>query len=72
MVSRVAGHDENPITRPRVYLIDSEVAIQFPEKSPETERVSVGLPFGGSFSTEPEKYGRRHAPVRFWNRLLSL
>ena len=51
-----------PITRPRVYLIDFEVAIQFPEESPETERVSMGLPFGGSFSTELEKYGRRHAP----------
>ena len=52
-------------TRPRVYLIDFEVAIQFPAECPETERVSVGFPSGGSFafSTEPEKYyGRRHAP----------
>ena len=49
-------------TRPRVYLIDFEVAIQFPAECPETERVSIGLPFGGSFSTEPEKYGRPHAP----------
>jgi len=48
-------------TRPRVYLIDFEVAIQFPPGCPETERVSIGLPFGGSFA-EPEHYARRHAP----------
>jgi hypothetical protein len=48
-------------TRPRVYLIDFEVAIQFPAECPETERVSMGLPLGGSF-TDPEKYGRPHAP----------
>ena len=49
-------------TRPRVYLIDFEVAIQFPAECPEIERVSMGPPLGGSFSTEPEKYGRPHAP----------
>ena len=48
-------------TRPRVYLIDFEVAIQFPADCPETERVSMGLPLGGSF-TQPEHYARRHAP----------
>ena len=48
-------------TRPRVYLIDFEVAIQFPAEGPETERVAIGLPLGGSF-TEPEGYARRHAP----------
>ena len=48
-------------TRPRVYLIDFEVAIQFPAECPETERVSTGLPLGGSF-TEPEHYARRQAP----------
>jgi hypothetical protein len=48
-------------TRPRVYLIDFEVAIQFPEECPKTERVSMGLPLGGSF-TEPEHYSRRRAP----------
>jgi serine/threonine protein kinase len=48
-------------TRPRVYLIDFEVAIQFPAGCPESERVSKGLPLGGSF-TEPEHYARRHAP----------
>ena len=48
-------------TRPRVYLIDFEVAIQFPAECPETERVSIGLPLGGSF-TGPEGYARSHAP----------
>ena len=48
-------------TRPRVYLIDFEVAIQFPSECPETERLSMGLPLGGSF-TNPEKYARPHAP----------
>ena len=48
-------------TRPRVYLIDFEVAIQFPAECPETERVSMGPPLGGSF-TEPEQYARPHAP----------
>jgi serine/threonine protein kinase len=49
-------------TRPRVYLIDFEVAIQFPTECPESERVSTGLPLGGSFTAEPEQYARRHAP----------
>ena len=49
-------------SRPRVYLIDFEVAIQFPEECPETERVSMGLPLGGSLTREPENYGRPHAP----------
>ena len=48
-------------TRPRVYLIDFEIAIQFPAECPEIERVSIGLPLGGSF-TVPEKYARPHAP----------
>ena len=49
-------------TRPRVYLIDFEVAVQFPIDCPETERVSIGLPLGGSFTMDPEQYARRHAP----------
>jgi hypothetical protein len=49
-------------TRPRVYLIDFEVAIQFPAECPETERVTMGHPLGGSFSTDPEQYARPHAP----------
>ena len=48
-------------SRPRVYLIDFEVAIQFPAQCPESERVSMGFPLGGSF-TELEDYARRHAP----------
>jgi hypothetical protein len=48
-------------TRPRVYLIDFEVAVQFPPKCLVTERVSMGFPLGGSF-TQQEHYARRHAP----------
>ena len=48
-------------TRPRIYLIDFEVAVQFPMECPETERLSIGLPLGGSF-TDPEQYARPHAP----------
>jgi hypothetical protein len=43
------------ISRPRVYLIDFETAVQFPAGCPLTERVSVGFPFA-------EKYSRPHAP----------
>ena len=45
-----------PITRPRVYLIDFETAVQFPEGCPLSERVSVGLPVEG------EQYCRPLAP----------
>ena len=48
-------------SRPRVYLIDFEVAIQFPAEFPENECVSMGYPVGGSFS-ELEMYARPHAP----------
>ena len=43
------------ISRPRVYLIDFETAVQFPEGCPLFERVSVGFPVA-------EKYARPHAP----------
>jgi hypothetical protein len=43
------------ISRPRVYLIDFETAVQFPAGCPLTERVSVGFPIA-------EKYARPHAP----------
>ena len=43
------------ISRPRVYLIDFETAIQFPAGCPLTECVSVGFPVA-------EKYARPHAP----------
>ena len=45
-----------PITRPRVYLIDFETAVQFPEGCPLSERVSIGLPVEG------EQYSRPLAP----------
>jgi len=45
------------ISRPRVYLIDFETAVQFPEGCPSIERVSVGYPV-----TVVEKYARLHAP----------
>ena len=44
------------ISHPRVYLIDFETAVQFPEGCPLTERVSVDLPI-------LEKYTRPHAPA---------
>ena len=43
------------ISRPRVYLIDFETAVQFPADCHLNERVSVGLPFA-------EKYTRPLAP----------
>ena len=50
--------NEISFTRPRVYLIDFEVAIQFPAECPDSERISMGPPSGGSFIN----YARRHAP----------
>ena len=44
-----------PICRPRVYPIDFETEVQFPEGCPSTERVSVGLPVA-------ERYARPLAP----------
>ncbi|KAG5637509.1 hypothetical protein H0H81_004335 [Sphagnurus paluster] len=49
------------ISRPRVYLIDFEVAIQFPPECPPHERASIGFPLGGSFP-DLAYYGRPHAP----------
>ncbi|KAG5351424.1 hypothetical protein C0989_006534 [Termitomyces sp. Mn162] len=49
------------ISRPRVYLIDFELAIQFSEDCPVENRVCVGLPFGGSFLS-PEMYMRQCPP----------
>ena len=45
------------ISRPRVYLIDFETAVQFPEGCPSIERVSVGYPV-----TEEETYSRPCLP----------
>ncbi|CAL1711537.1 unnamed protein product [Somion occarium] len=38
------------ISRPRVYLIDFEVAVEFPSELPMEARVSVGPPSGGSIN----------------------
>ncbi|KAJ6600773.1 hypothetical protein B0H10DRAFT_693677 [Mycena sp. CBHHK59/15] len=43
-----------PVSRPRVYLIDFEVAVQYPSDRPAT---SIGYPVGGSF-LQPEMYSR--------------
>lgn len=48
-------------SRPRVYLIDFEVAIQFPPEYSTDQCTTTGFPIGGSF-TDPETYGRPHAP----------
>ena len=45
------------ISRPRVYLIDFETAVQFPVGCSLTERVSVGCPLA-----EAKNYSRPHAP----------
>jgi len=50
-----------PVSRPRVYLIDFEVAVEFPPDCPPEECVCTGYPSGGSFS-EPEMYSRPPAP----------
>ncbi|KAJ6611684.1 hypothetical protein B0H10DRAFT_349223 [Mycena sp. CBHHK59/15] len=47
-----------PVSRPRVYLIDFEVAVQYPSDRPAT---SIGYPVGGSF-LQPEMYSRDRPP----------
>lgn len=49
------------VSRPRVYLIDFEVAVEFPHDCPADQRVCVGIPLDGSL-TEPEKYTRQCPP----------
>ncbi|KAL1673085.1 kinase-like domain-containing protein [Schizophyllum commune] len=44
-----------PISRPRVYLIDFETAIEFPADCPPSERLCVGLPCINSIS-DADKY----------------
>ena len=48
-------------SRPRVYLIDFEVAIEFPAECPVEERLTVGYPLGGSFP-ELSTYSAPRAP----------
>ncbi|CAL1711544.1 unnamed protein product [Somion occarium] len=49
------------ISRPRVYLIDFEVAVDFPPECPVQARVSVGPPSGGTI-TITDKWGRPLPP----------
>ncbi|KAF8161987.1 kinase-like domain-containing protein [Pholiota molesta] len=48
-------------SRPRVFLIDFEVAIDFPPECPVEEQVVTGIPTGGSFG-DSDRYTRPHAP----------
>jgi len=48
-------------SRPRVYLVDFEVAKEFPPEYPADDCVLNGYPLGGSF-TCLEMYSRPHAP----------
>ena len=48
-------------SHPRVYLIDFEVAVEFPPDSSPEERVSVGYPSGGSL-VDPDEYTRPIPP----------
>ena len=48
-------------SRPRVYLIDFEVAVEFPPDCPTDQCVSIGLPIGGSVP-QPEMYSRPCPP----------
>ncbi|KAJ7582521.1 kinase-like domain-containing protein [Mycena floridula] len=50
-----------PISRPRVYIIDFEAAIEFPEETLEADCLSRGPPLGDSFS-QPEMYSRPVPP----------
>ncbi|PIL24527.1 hypothetical protein GSI_14283 [Ganoderma sinense ZZ0214-1] len=50
---------DSPISKPRVYVIDFELAIRFPLGSPKEERVCVGRPSGGSL---PGPSGRPMPP----------
>ncbi|KAI0317822.1 hypothetical protein OF83DRAFT_1057980 [Amylostereum chailletii] len=50
-----------PVSRPRVYLIDFEVAIEFHPDCPLVDRVCTGCPLGGSF-TQLETYSRPRIP----------
>lgn len=47
-------------SRPRVYLIDFEVVVEFALECTPSNRVCTSLPIGPGFATE--RYARRHAP----------
>nr|VWP02319.1 Serine/threonine-protein kinase SMU1 (EC [Ganoderma boninense] len=50
---------DSPSSRPRVYMIDFELAIRFPLDSPKEARVCIGRPSGGSL---PGPSGRPMPP----------
>lgn len=49
------------MSRPRVFLIDFEVAVKFAAEIPTADCTCRGLPLGGSF-TQPEMYSRPVPP----------
>ena len=50
------------VTRPRVHLIDFEVAISFEPDRPVSERMCTGCLVGGSFSKPDSVYARPKIP----------
>ncbi|KAL1745779.1 kinase-like domain-containing protein [Schizophyllum fasciatum] len=50
-----------PVHKPRVYLIDFETAVQFPEDCPPAERVCTGIPFP-EYVVDPKRYKRPTIP----------
>ena len=56
-------------TRPRVYLIDFEVAIQFPQEYNERQCFMSGLPIAGSLIEK--NYSRQKAPECLTGELYS-
>lgn len=51
-----------PISRPRVYLIDFEMAVEFPEDSPLDECTCTGFPLPETFSSGLNRYARVRLP----------
>ncbi|THU93588.1 hypothetical protein K435DRAFT_903331, partial [Dendrothele bispora CBS 962.96] len=53
-------------SRPRIYLIDFEVAVEFPPTCVPEDRFCQGIPSGGSFGAVKEDYSRS-CPNDVWN-----
>ncbi|KAL1685106.1 hypothetical protein GGG16DRAFT_129605 [Schizophyllum commune] len=51
----------NPVSRPRVYLIDFETAVEFSSDIPPPDRLCVGLPQGGGVAS-PSRYNAPQIP----------
>ncbi|KAI0374615.1 hypothetical protein BV20DRAFT_1048669 [Pilatotrama ljubarskyi] len=51
-----------PRSRPRVFLTDFEVAVQFSGETPTEECVLAGYPMGGSYPSDIKKYARAVPP----------